>query len=90
MIEQIIITSLVINAIFWLMNSDESFMYNIAQYLHRNIDEQVLKPFFGCLACMSSIWGLLACVYFEIGLYDVLPFILAVCGLNIIMSKVNE
>lgn len=90
MIEQIIITSLVINAIFWLMNSDGSFMYNIAQYLHTNINEQALKPLFGCMACMASFWGLLACVYFGIGLYDVVPFILSVCGLNIIASKINE
>lgn len=90
MIEQIIITSLVINAIFWIMNSDESFLYEFSQVLHRNINEQVLKPFFGCLSCMASVWGLLSCVYFDIGLYDVAPFIMAVCGLNIIVSKVNE
>jgi hypothetical protein len=89
MVERIIITTLVINAIFWLMNSDESFLYKFSQYLQTNINEQPLKPLFGCLACMASFWGLVASVYFGLDLIQVPAFILAVCGLNIIVEKIN-
>ena len=50
--------------------------------------EWLQKPLWGCLICMSSIWGLIFSVAFEVALIDVPLTILMVCGVNSLINRV--
>jgi hypothetical protein len=49
--------------------------------------EIVQKPLFGCMACMSSVWGLGGCLALGVPASDWVFTILQVCGLNVIISR---
>jgi hypothetical protein len=44
------------------------------------------KPLFDCPPCMASVWGLMGWFYFAPQL-ALVPYILALCGVNALISK---
>lgn len=53
----VFIQGLFINGVYNCFKKDMVF-YPLAEYLQRVIkNEWILKPVFGCLMCMSSLWG---------------------------------
>jgi hypothetical protein len=55
--------------------------------LGNRASEIVQKPLFGCLACMSSVWGIAGCVALGIPAGEWVFTILQVCGLNVIIAR---
>lgn len=87
MVQNIIITSLIITALHFafmqgnVLSPVRVFMANGFDILFgKKWSAIVQKPLWSCLPCMASVWGLFLC-----GL-DV-PVICAVCGLNVIISQ---
>jgi hypothetical protein len=95
MIEQIIITSLVI---FGIHNSFKAEMilnviYTksmkiIVKYLPSNLWNPIEKVMFTCPPCMASLYGTVAFILFCLPFYLFIPFIFAVSGLNYILNKI--
>ena len=90
MIEQIIITSLLINFIHFVMNDSDMIFYNVGQWLTKNITDYINKPLFACVTCMASIWGTLAYLYFfDFQVIEWLIFIGSVAATNGIILKLR-
>lgn len=91
MISQAVILSLMITGIFIAMSPGNLF-YPVRVFVANTLDrivgkknsKYVQKPLFSCLPCMASAWGILLSWSFDIRL------LLAVCGLNVIISRIVE
>lgn len=59
----------------------------IGEKIKSTVGEYWSKPIYSCPACMSSIYGVLASIYFRVNFLDAPLFILAVCGLNFILIE---
>lgn len=57
-------------------------------WLGNRASDVVQKPLFGCLACMSSVWGIIGCVVLGIPVSEWVFTILQVCGLNVIITRI--
>jgi hypothetical protein len=55
--------------------------------LGNRVSEIVQKPLFGCLACMSSVWGIAGCIALGIPVSEWIFTILQVCGMNVLISR---
>jgi hypothetical protein len=58
--------------------------------LGNKVSDVVQKPLFGCLVCMSSVWGLIGCVALGVPPAEWVFTILQVCGLNVIISSILQ
>jgi hypothetical protein len=87
MIEKIIIVSLVITGLHFAFMQG-NVLSPVRVWCANRLDawfgqkwsKYIQKPLWGCMPCMASIWGLILC-----GVH-LMP-ILAVCGLNVIISQ---
>jgi hypothetical protein len=50
----------------------------------------IQKPLFGCLVCMSSVWGLTGCIALGVPASEWVFTILQVCGLNVLISRLLQ
>jgi len=89
MIQQAIILSLQITGIYILFQQGMLLGWLgiwISNLLDKTIgmkaSKYVVKPFFGCLACMASVWTCLLTWQINIGL------MLLVCGINVLIDKI--
>jgi hypothetical protein len=57
-----------------------------ATLIRDNIGEFWSKPLFDCPPCMASVWGLIGWFYFEPNI-AMIPYLLTLCGLNALTSK---
>jgi hypothetical protein len=48
--------------------------------------EWLAKPLFGCLTCMSSVYGVVFCFAFGVPLSEWIITVLTVCGINTVFS----
>lgn len=87
----VIFISLFCTGIFILFNGEGMLFEGLGNFIRMHIDEVFLKPFFGCLPCMASVW---TCVYtYTFAEFNIqtLFVMLAVCGLNyLIATKISE
>lgn len=82
--------SLIIMAIHTIINRPGMIFYWLLPYLER-LPAWMHKPLFECLTCMSSFWGLMLWFAFGNGLsLWIIPQILAVAGLNYLLSLVTS
>jgi hypothetical protein len=51
------------------------------------VSEIIQKPLFGCLACMSSVWGVTGCIALGVPVSEWVFTVLQICGLNAIISR---
>jgi hypothetical protein len=91
MIEQAIILSLIITGLHVafqpgnVLSPVRVFLANgLDKILDNKWSKYVQKPLWDCLACMSSVWTIVLTWSFDIRV------ILAVCGLNVIISRLIE
>lgn len=91
MIERIVILSLIITGIhivFQQGNVLSPVRVLVANFLDKKLDKKwscyVQKPLWCCLPCMSSVWTIVLTWHFDVFL------ICAVCGLNVIISRIIE
>lgn len=87
MIEKIIIVSLIITGLHFafmqgnVLSPVRVWCANrLDAWIGQKWSKYVQKPLWGCMPCMASVWGLILC-----GVN--IPAILAVCGLNVIISQ---
>ena len=87
MIEKVFITSFICTLIYVALRPGMVFEI-IGEVMEIFMHPLVSKPLGLCLTCMSSVYGTIL-FYFWSGLpwHDYLPFILAVGGINHIISK---
>ncbi|MDR1594641.1 MAG: hypothetical protein LBS43_09210 [Prevotellaceae bacterium] len=64
------------------------FAQNQLDRLFGRWSDIVQKPLFGCMTCMSSVWGLTGCVALGVPAAEWVFTILQVCGLNVVISSV--
>lgn len=91
MLEQIIITSLIITAIH-VTTWDGMIFHSAAEWLGQFLDimgvSVLRKPLFECLICMGGIWTFaIYPILYGIS-WNVVPVAVAVIGLNTIVSLV--
>jgi hypothetical protein len=55
--------------------------------LGNGVSDIVQKPLFGCLTCMSSVWGIAGCIALGVPVSEWVFTVLQVCGLNVIISR---
>ena len=49
----------------------------------------IRKPLYDCPMCMGSVWSILSAAYFGLEVItDIVPIILATCGLNYLLYKI--
>jgi hypothetical protein len=87
MIDKVIIVSLIIAGLqFAFMQGNVLSPVRVfaANYLDKwfgqKVSKYIQKPLWGCMPCMASVWGLIL-----LGVN--IPAIVAVCGLNVIISQ---
>lgn len=71
----------------WTLFQPGMLLDPIAEWLHKRINPWFQKPLYDCVICFASLYG--SAIWFLTG-GDVvwwLPFLLALCGLNRIVSK---
>jgi quinol-cytochrome oxidoreductase complex cytochrome b subunit len=82
----ILLTALVIWGIHCVLSPRFVFHF-IGEWIKRTVGEYWSKPIYSCPACMSSLYGVAACVIARVNFLHAPFFILALCGLNFILIE---
>lgn len=86
MIEKVIITSLVCTAIHIILKPGMLLGW-VGEILESFTNPVIANPLGLCLTCMASVYGLLMFVFWSgLPVNDLIPFILALAGLNYLVS----
>ena len=90
----IILIALVLNSLFCvglhiLFTFDNMPFKQLGDWvtLHSQDYYWLTKPFYNCLPCMASVYGSLFYLYLIGFTWAVLPYCIALCGLNSLVSK---
>lgn len=84
MLETVVIISLIclgINVLFWKGMILHKFGKALEYTMQDSKFSWVLEPLYSCPICMASVYTLIAWVYMDYS-FDLIPVMLAVCGLN--------
>src|SRR5687767_3707573 len=66
------------------------------EIITEKLGEKWSKPFINCPICMSSVWGIIGFAALQtffgvqLPLKQLIPFVLCLCGLNTIISKLTN
>lgn len=88
----VIFISLLCTGVFILFNGEGMIFSELANYIRSKVKEVYLKPFFGCLPCMSSFWTIAYVSSFgNLFQLETLFIMVATCGLNYLIGiKISE
>jgi hypothetical protein len=90
MIQMPLYLALVLNSLACLgvhiLTRDGMLFGTAAEYIRSIVGEFSSKPLFDCPPCMASVWGLLGWFYLIPNL-AIVPYLLVLCGLNALISK---
>lgn len=86
-IASLIIVSLITWGIYCSF-SDGYIFGNVGGYLIKNLGLWLCKPLFACPPCMASVYGgMFAVIYYDFK-WQVIVFIVCLCGLNFIIKSI--
>jgi hypothetical protein len=97
---QIILNSFICYGVFYATRYEWSVIENkevrnealgfIKKYGDQVLPLWIRKPLYDCPMCMGSFWSVVTSLYFGLEvLADIIPIILATCGLNYIIHKLS-
>lgn len=84
------VTVILCSAWIWgihCMFSEGFIFYKAGVFLEKTIGTTACKPIFLCPPCMSSVHGVVWSIAFCIPVKMIIPFIIALCGVNFIIKK---
>jgi hypothetical protein len=90
----IILIALVLNSLFCLgvqilLTGENMVFKQLGDWitLHSQDYYWITKPFYNCLPCMASVYGFSLFIFMFGFTWAVLPYCIALCGLNSLVSK---
>lgn len=88
MIEKVIICSLIVTAIYSVMQPDMIFE-KVAYWFEDHLPAALHKPVFDCLTCMGGIWGFVVYwIAFHGSVGEWIAVNISVIGLNAIIARI--
>lgn len=93
MTPQFLFLALVLNSLFiaglHIIITFEGMIFEpIGDWLIKVLPNELSKPLFNCMSCMASIWGFPVALYLFGISFAIIPYCIALCGLNTLISKI--
>lgn len=77
-----------INGIFECFQKGQIFYLMMPDFIERNKEKKWIKPLWGCVRCMSSVWGSIIFWGTVLPIYGFYPIEIWICIWNIIILSV--